>query len=63
MVTACLMGLRFLQHETFGLAPFTVIHGFIPKIPLCEYNSMPSEEWDDREFDVADLAETVSYIH
>lgn len=63
VLPACLMGLRFLQHKTLGLAPFTVIHGLIPKVPLRKYAVLPSEEWDDREFDVADLVQTVKYIH
>ena len=40
-----------------------MIHGLIPKVPLRKYAVLPSEEWDDREFDVADLAQTVKYIH
>ena len=63
VIPACLMGLRFLQHKTLGLAPFTVIHGLIPKIPLRDYDILPSEEWDEKEFNLADLVETVKYIH
>ncbi len=37
LLPAVLMGLRFLQQKTLGFAPFTVIHGLIPKIPLRDY--------------------------
>ena len=53
------MGLRFLQHKVLGYAPFTVIHGLLPKIPLIEYAVLPNDEWESREFDVPELLETI----
>lgn len=46
-----------------GVAPFTVLHGLIPKIPLRDYDVIPAEDWDDKEFNLADLVETVKFIH
>lgn len=46
-----------------GYSPFTVIHGMIPKIPLREYELLPSEDWEAREFDIPSLVETVTHIH
>jgi hypothetical protein len=63
VLPSCLMGLRFLQHKTLGFSPFTVIHGLIPRVPLRKYEVLPAEEWDDREFNLADLSETIKYIH
>lgn len=63
LLPACLMSLRFLQQKTLGVAPFTVIHGLIPKIPLRDYDVLQSEEWDDREFSLADIVETIRFIH
>ncbi len=57
------MSLRFLQQKTLGFAPFTIVHGLIPKIPLRDYEVLESEEWDDRQFNLADLIETVRYLH
>lgn len=45
------------------MAPFTCIHGLIPKVPLRKYEVLPSEEWEDRDFNLPDLVETVKYIH
>ncbi len=57
------MGLRFLQHKVLGYAPFTVIHGTLPKVPLTEYAILPSDEWEAREFSVPALIETCKFLH
>lgn len=56
------MGLRFLKHKAIGFSPFVVIHGLIPSVPLRKYEILPWGEWDDREFNLADLFETIQNI-
>ena len=51
------MSLRFLQHKVLGHAPFTIIHGMIPRVPLPIYTNILSE-WEDIEFSVESVIAT-----
>ena len=45
-----------------GCAPFTVVFGMIPRVPLKDYELIPADDWDEREFSIEDLMMTFKFL-
>lgn len=49
---ACLVGLRFYQHKVLGIAPFTVCHGMMPRVPVKGLLASEGQTFDYNEHEV-----------
>jgi hypothetical protein len=56
---SCLIGLRFFQHKTLGLSPFTLCTGLVPRVPV---KSQIDGDYVEMSYDVTAVESYVSEL-